>query len=130
MIRSIMAACAQSVVRDAETNRVSVFNVLEEIAAPEFPAFLPELATVLFLERRPSDPNEVECEFAFVLNGEELWRGNLLVHFDGKLRSRAFLVARGVGPLEPGRLTVTWYVAGKKTGSWDILINKREQPAE
>ena len=51
MLRCTLAVVAESVVRDAQSNNVSVFNILETFAAAGFPAIFPRLAILFMLTR-------------------------------------------------------------------------------
>src|SRR5689334_5142896 len=46
---------AESISIDQATNRVSLFNVIDELGAPGFPIWVPTIYTVACLERAPGD---------------------------------------------------------------------------
>jgi hypothetical protein len=127
MIRPKLAVCAESVVRDAETNAVSVFNILEEIGASMFPVTVPKLSALFLLERGMDDPEVLEWDMTLSLGENEL--GSLVgpVDFQGARLTRLIMVIQGVVLPEPGILTASLRSNGHELGSWQIRVHQVEQ---
>jgi hypothetical protein len=130
MIQLKLAVCAESVVRDGETNTVSVFNILEEITALSFPAAIPKLSVLFMLERENDDPDRIDCLITFTLGEKELGRAEMEGNFEDKFRNRLMLVVQGVMLPEPGILSVNLTVDGKPMGGWQALVRVGDVPAE
>src|SRR5215216_1444185 len=96
MIRSTLAVCAESIVRDSETNNISVFNIIEELRAPGFPIVFPKLSTLFVLERDKEDPSHVEGTVIIRLDEKELAQAAINGDFENTLRTRIILTAQGV----------------------------------
>src|SRR5258708_4863406 len=110
MIQSRLAVCAESVVRDAERNNISVFNIFEEFSVAEFPAILAKFSTLFILERTEQDPDRVEAAISITLDAEEIGHASMRGDFEGKLRTRLILVAQGLPVEKPGILTTTLFI--------------------
>ncbi len=128
MIKPKLAVCAESVVRDAETNAVSVFNILEEIGASMFPVTVPKLSTLFLLERGVDDPEVLECAMTLSLGENELGSFVGPVDFQGERLTRLIIVIQGVVLPEPGTLTTSLLSNGQELGSWQIQVHQVEQP--
>lgn len=122
MIRAKLAVCGESVVRDADTNAMSVFNIIEDISAPGFPAVIPKLATLFIIERDEDDPDQIESLVVINLNDREIGRLPLISQFEGKFRSRLTFVGEGVIIEELGQLTITLEVNQQPLTSWVISV--------
>lgn len=128
MITSKLTVCAESIVRDAETNTVSVFNVLEEIGAPTFPLTIPKLSVLFILERGADDPETIECVVTLTLKENELGGISGPVEFRGTLATRLIVVVEGTVLAEPGVLIASISLSERELGSWGIRVYELEQP--
>lgn len=124
MIQSPLAVCAESVVRDADTNLISIFNVFEELTVPAFPVALAKLSVLFILERDSSDPDQVEC-IAVLLNGErEINRVQITADFEDKPRTRVIIVAQGLVIENPGTLILQLIYNDHVVNNWRILVQQ------
>jgi hypothetical protein len=128
MINSRIALCADSVVRDAETNAISAFNIIEELSWPGFGVMLPRLVALFVIERVQEDPNEFTADLAITLGGHDLIRREVQISFQEKLRTRAIFTVGPVPIERAGELRISLNVAGAEFAKWAIPI--REVPAE
>lgn len=126
MIQLKLAVCAESVVRDAETNTVSVFNIIEDISTSSFPVGIPKLSALFMLERSARDPERVDCLVTLTRDDQEIGRVTIEGDFGGKLRTRVILFAQGVIIDEPGILTIALTVSGEAMGAWHIPVRMIE----
>src|SRR5688572_5906055 len=107
MIQPKLAVSAEAIIRDAETNTISVFSIIEEISAASFPIGIPKLSTLFLLERDQGDPEHIDAIILLSLNDKEIGQATIHSNFEGKLRTRLILVAQGVVIEEPGIFTIT-----------------------
>jgi len=130
MVQLKLVLCAESVIRDAETNNISVVNILEELGASAFPVVIPKLSTLFLLERTEDDPQQIDGTVIFVLDGEEIGRAAIQGDFEDKLRNRLILVAQGVGLGRPGTLSVTLVLNDRMMGAWNIIVRAINLPMD
>ena len=130
MIHAKLGVCAESVVRDAETNAISVFNIFEDLKASSFPVAIPKLSALFILERDTDDPAQVDCLVTIRLGKKEIGRVTLGGDFEDKFRTRVILVAQGVVIDKPGNLVISCIVNNKTMGAWTIPVHSSEAADE
>lgn len=124
MIRCKLAVCADSVVRDAQSNLVSVFNIAETINAQFFPVGLTRLSSLFILTREPGDPERNEVVFSVTFDGAPLLPPTTLpANFTGSgLISRQVVSIQGLLVPKAGNVHVAISAGGTELGSWDVAF--------
>lgn len=128
MIRLRYTLCAEKIVRDADSNMVSAFDIVEEIQSPGFPRLVIRLMAILVLERDPGDPQRPPAEVVLSLNGKEIHKAALNVDFQGVNRTRAIVTLGGLVLTEPGQFKISYFVAGQPIASNDIPVTQIGAP--
>jgi hypothetical protein len=125
----LFIAC-ESAVLDQFSNRVSVFNVLEEINTPTFPGAVPQLTVLGMFGRSNDEPDEYDLRLRMKLEGRKdfLLDAPFKVNFQGALSTRAIGNIPGFVFPAPGRLSISISLGRKKYGLWDITA--KETPPE
>lgn len=125
MIKCLLAVCAQSVLRDADTNTVSIISILEELNLPSVPGILASLTAVFFLQREPADADRQEMIVRVAFADQSIQDFPVTVDFQGKLRSRAFVTIGGLPITGPGILKVGLAASGSNQllAVWDVCVN-------
>jgi hypothetical protein len=114
MIRPPVCLVAQGVVRDADTNNVSIFSIMEGILAQGFPFFIQHIVFLVMWDRDAEDIAHVPVRFAIMLDGEQLHEQSLDIDFQDKLKSRMTVNIQGLVVPKPGKLT---FLASPSTGT-------------
>jgi hypothetical protein len=104
MITVTYLLAGQMLIRDAETNAVSIIGLQEEINATGFPAFHPNIHILAILERESDDPVDIKCELTLMLEDEILGTYPMTLAFQEKLRTRALILVQGIVIPRPGSL--------------------------
>ena len=105
-MRSIICLAAQGVIRNAEDNNISVFNILEGITAEGFPLFIPQITFFCtFKERTPAEEAHHVGHFAATLSGRNIHEMDVDINFEVHLKSRVILLVRGLVLTNPGTLS-------------------------
>lgn len=123
------ALVADHIVVDERTNRVSVFNILEQIQSSTFPMVIPQTTIFFYLERQPDEPSTIEATVVISLNETELTRSPIALQFEDAVRHRATVQLRGLLVPRPGNLTIAMVEGTAMVGSWTILVEAPEQPS-
>jgi hypothetical protein len=84
-MRVLLFACAESAAIDQGTNRVSLFNLLEEIASPVFPVVFPQLTMAAVSSREEMEPSLFTLSLRITLGGQQLVESSLSIDFQGAL---------------------------------------------
>src|SRR5439155_1886940 len=102
----ISKAClvAQGVTRDADTDTITIYNILEGVAAEGFPLFLGNLSLFCLLEKTADEPNEYSGTFSISLGRTELASQGVALNFQGHQRNRVIIRIPGAVLPNPGDL--------------------------
>jgi hypothetical protein len=120
----LLFACTESAVIDSRTNRLSLFNIVEEIHAKNFPCVMSGLALVLVLLRSPLEPAEASVTVQSSQGGRRLSCFPLSVNFQQHLRTRVVADLNGLTAEEPGTVALS-IISPSETlmASWKIRVN-------
>ena len=121
-MRVKLCLVAEGVVRDAETNSVSVYNILEGIAANGFPILVQRMAFLALFERDESEPEAHTGQFTVSLGDNQLLTGEQHIHFRGKLRTRSIVRIQGILFPSPGEATFALAVAADVRASFVVRV--------
>lgn len=128
MINCKISMCAESVVVDNNTNKASVFNIIEEVKAHGFPALTRKLVYFFFMTRDKTNANLHKGSLVISLDGEELNRFPVQIDFQDKLKTRAIIIIEGYLIPKPGTLSAVLILRGKKYGRWDVDVQNIGKP--
>ena len=124
MISPKIILCAKGISRDAETDAVSVFSIIEGISAPKFPVVVAEMWVFSFVERDGDVSEKMDLEWCIHLGNKKLASHKAKIDFEGKRRHRLFLQIRGLKIEGPGDLTVSLDYGGQCTVDTRIDVKK------
>ncbi len=126
MIESKLVVCAESVVRDGDTQAVSVFNIIEEIGAPAFSLSIPKLSCLFVVERDVADPEQLDGVVTVTLAGTLLEHFVVPIDFERQRRTHLIVVLQGFILHEPGLLKIALLVQGRELGAWTMRVSQVE----
>lgn len=96
MIQAIYFCVSESCSLDAQTNRISIFHVLDELNVVAFPTFLTSAAIIALLKKDANDPNEAVLVLKIRTDVGEVGSITLNADFVGKNRLRSIALLQGV----------------------------------
>jgi hypothetical protein len=105
MIRARFILVAETVIRDTETDQVSIISLFEGVSAERFPLFIPKLTVLVMLERDASDPPDGASRLTVSLGSRALASGEIQLDFGAKLRNRVIINFSGLLIPEPGAVS-------------------------
>jgi hypothetical protein len=129
-MKLVNLACAVHAVRDAETDAVSLFHLLDLFEHDLFPVSIPSFSVYALLEKEPSDPGAVECLVRVSLGSAELSEQTFSVDFLGRKYARFVRVFPPVYLMEPGTLAVELLGDGKKIHRHEIVARRAGRSAD
>jgi acyl-coenzyme A synthetase/AMP-(fatty) acid ligase len=113
---------------DQGTNRLSIFNIVEEVTAASFPAVLANTTLVAMLERSPSEPDHADIAIRFETSGKKVDIPSR-VDFRGNKRLRLILTLQNIQILGPQQVRILVLYKGKPIGPhWAADIKAVAQP--
>jgi hypothetical protein len=130
MIRCILAVCAQQVIRDADTNTVSIISLIDEMQVLTLPAMLTSLDALFLLARDVNDSERPNLVLRVKLNDTAIHEFPLDADFQGKPRTRSFVRMGGLPVTGFGTLRIGVASAGAADflGYWDIVVSTISPP--
>jgi hypothetical protein len=111
-------ACAQSSALDSTTNRLSLFHLMDEIAAAAFPTTLPSLCIAALFERDATETNQQSCVLTVSLDDVTVASFALSVQFGSTKRTRVVNTVQGLTIPGPGTVTVAIVCRSVVLASW------------
>jgi len=127
-MRCQFAACANRIVRDVDTDTVSLIDLAESTLVPMFPIVMPELACLFILQREEGDKREIDGMAVLTLSGEEIFKAPITINFNGKSRFRQILTLAGIVLPHPGVLKLALVVGDREQGSREIDVMSAAKP--
>jgi len=128
VIKSKLMFCAEGIVIDAQSNNVSVFNIIEEVTPESLPLFFARFTVFILLERDASDdPSEIECSLRIALNDTNTFDQQVTANFQDKKRTRNVVVFGGLPITQPGTLKVSCWLDEHELGHYQIHVNEPRQ---
>lgn len=130
-LRCTLSGCAQMVMRDADSNTLSLISMIEEINVPGLPGMI-GLSGVFFLERdMATDPDHVELVLRVTLAGVSVGEFPIAADFAGKAKGRVVVHAGGIPLISTGVLRFAIGRPGAPAhplGFWDIDVKTAGPP--
>lgn len=128
-MRTLVAVAAESIVRDADDNTVSVINIIEGIAAQGFPTLIQRLAFFVLTEREANEAQVHNGHLTIQLGNQQLLRVPAEMNFQNKLRHRSMNRIGGLIIPQPGRLTLTLDMGNAYSASYSFSVEPTAEAA-
>ena len=116
--------CAIGISIDRKSNNVTAFNILEEISAANFPAFIPEMYCLIVLDKTETPEEPPNFTLVAQLGDEELFKRDFAINFQDKKRHRYSIGLAGLVLNRPGNLEFRIYQSEKLITTYEIEIIK------
>lgn len=95
---------AQGVIRDAETNNVSAFQILEQLNSAAFPIFFHEVGFIAFLKKDPDGGDVEPLKFSVKNNKDVIHEMEVEANYRGLGKTRIVVSISGLVIPNPGTL--------------------------
>ena len=111
MIKIRLLTIAESAVIAKTTNKLSIFNIVDEIQCSAFPALVKTLDLVVGSNRDPkTDPRKCSLRLKISLGRKKLFEHPVAVDYESKSRSNLIIHLQGIAVREPGMLNFAVYL--------------------
>ena len=128
MLKCRLAVVADSVVRDADSNYVSIFNVFEEVNSFGFPLALNKFYALFMLTRQATDTEQYDGRLRMTLAGVQLTDVPLRFDFQGKVNTRVMAQLNGLIIPAPGILRTSLFIGADEIGHWETAVSLVPRP--
>jgi hypothetical protein len=128
-MRVLLSVVAQGFARDADTNVVSLFNILENINGEGFPILVQTFVFFTLFEKEADEPQRYRATFSANLEGKALFTQQFDFDFQGRNRARSFNKVEGLVLPSPGNLEFGLELDNGVRASYAVMINAIEGAA-
>lgn len=104
MVTSKLCFAAVAVIRDADSNGITAFNILEGVTAAGLPFLMQNLSFFVLWQREHGDAEQFPGRFALSLDNQVLQEIDIRVDFQGGTRNRTVVNIGGLVVPRPGFL--------------------------
>jgi len=111
MITGKLMTVAESVVRDIDTNLISILNIIDELTAEGFPLFVNRLSVLATIQRTDDEAPARQFLMKVTIGELELARTAISVGFLDGTRANLLVRLQGLVIPVPGSVTFTVYDA-------------------
>lgn len=127
MISSKLFLVADRVIKDSETNNLSIINILDDITAEAYPLIIHKLTIVSFVTKEREE-DKVSLGFKILNNDTKIIEHQIKVDFRGKNKTRA-IIQLGVLPIqEAGQIHfILTDEQGNEIDRYSINLRLREE---
>lgn len=122
MPSALLCLIAKGVIRDADTNNLSVFNILEQVGAQGFPLLIQEAAVLAVWRRAQDEGQQFAFDFALRNNDRVIIARRIDVNFAGAELNRTIIRLGGILAQEPGVLVAQFAHNGQVVASYQIHL--------
>jgi hypothetical protein len=122
MIHLRLALFAETIIRDAETNAMTIVNLIDNLTAPAFPMGLGKLSVLFVMRRDDGDPRNASGVLTFELDAIELGQLPVSLDFEDKPQTRLMVVFQGLVIPAPGTLRATLTIDATVVGSCEAAV--------
>ena len=121
-MKCILLACAESTLLDANTNRVSLINILDGIRSPQFPILIPVLSVLAITQKDDGEDDDVTCVIKISLGDKIIFENPTDVNYQGAKMHRIMAAIQGLIVPDSGVMTIELLFNDEKVGSCEICV--------
>lgn len=127
-MKALFTICAEDSIRDADSNQISLINIIEEIQGPNFPAMHSGLCFVCLIEKEPSDEKtQYNSSFSVRLNEKVLLSQEIPIDFQQLTRTRFIFKLRGLVIPQVGTLVMDLVIEDPENPLATVRVPVRQQ---
>lgn len=126
MIVPKLLLCATGIVRDTQTNNISVFNILEQINFASFPGAIADFFILSVIERESGDPEVLTGKLCIKIGEISILEQDVEYNFQNKNRTRLIVGLGGLPIPQPGILSISMSYNGNELHKYNIQIEGKD----
>jgi hypothetical protein len=123
MIRLKLCFVAEAVIRDADTNAVSAFNILEALTPAGFPILVQRISCYTLWERENNDAPQVNGRFTVAIGDNVLNETAIRMDFAGAPKAKTLINMNGLILPQPGLLRFQIDLDGGAHAEYTVDVN-------
>lgn len=128
MISCRLALCAEAVIKDADTESLSVFNIFDELVPSGFPFTLPKMTCLFFVHYDGKEGTVVPASLIITKGETEFFKRPIEIDFRQRRTSKLVFYFHGIPFDGPGTVRVALIYEAREVGGWSFVI--KDAPVE
>jgi len=128
MINSSLLICASGVLLDKNTNKISIFEIIDNLKTEGFPLLFPTFDIVFILQRGKDDESKFETNLTIRHNENVLIETKAGVDFKNSYSTRVIIKINGLAVPSPGTITIETRLREKILDTYSFLTEKATGP--
>jgi hypothetical protein len=121
-MRFEFAIGGEGIVRDVESDKISLFNLLEDSTAPGFPVLYSKIACMFVVAKETGDAETSEGVYVGKFDDTEFFRTPAQIDFKGRTRQRLILQLMGFVVPRPCLVSFALIVGESELGKWEFRL--------
>lgn len=105
-MKILINLCCEDIIRDADTNTISIHNIIEELNVESIPFIIPRFSVLYLIQREAGDEANSEKSLLLKIGDKEIKSFPIPINFEDKERTRNVIKIGGLPISLPGMLTV------------------------
>jgi hypothetical protein len=124
-VNVLFALCAAGITVDRYSNRLSIFNLIEQIVSPGFPAWLPEVTFLVVLRRENNEAGQFQARAEIRVGDNAIGAPTqVAVDFEGGNTARQIMNFQGIPVPAPGELTFRLFLPDNQVATVTIPVTR------
>jgi uncharacterized protein DUF6941 len=122
MISCRLTLCAEAVIKDADTDSLSVFNIFDELAPSSFPFTLPKMTCLFFVGHDGKEGTVIPASLIITKGENEFFKRPIELDFRQRRTSKLVFYFHAVPFDGPGTVRVALVHEDREVGGWSFVI--------
>jgi len=127
-MKPLTLLCCEDAIRDADTNAISIHNIIEEINGESYPFAIPKFCIFLLTQREKGDQETTTLKLSIINNEKELFSSDIETDFQGKDLAKTTIKFGSVPIQTAGRLRIEFTVGTSLFAEITLPVNIMGQP--
>ena len=123
MFKAKLCLIAENVIRDADTNYLSIYKIIEGITAIAFPAIIQQVSFLVIWEREEIDSSTTHGFFALKIVDDTVLTQRVEIDFLDKMIHRSIVKVNGIVLPKPGKLDFELRLSDGTVANYSINID-------
>jgi uncharacterized protein DUF6941 len=122
MISCRLALCAEAVIKDVDTEALSVFNIFDELVPSSFPFTLPKMTCLFFMSYDGKEGAVVSASLVITKGEDEFFKRPIEIDFRERRTSKLVFYFHAIPFDGPGTVRVALVHERREVGGWGFVI--------
>ncbi len=115
---------SDEILRDKDSDKISLINIIHDINSPSFPILLGSLCILIVFDREEITPLDLDGNLYISNNDALLFKGSLKANFENKKVNRQVIKIINLMIPNPGKLKAAFEMSDGTASEYSIMVNQ------